>query len=311
MNVEKQSHPRVTVGLMLYNEEKYLAKTVETILEQGFSDFEILIADNASEDKTGEIALQLAEKYPHVRYYRHPKNYGAHYNYNFLVKHAHGEYFVLAGGHDLWSQNYLSALAKALDDNPGAVVAYAPTVWIDEVGNILPKRSAFIDTSGMDPVARFNIMIWMNQNSMYGMCRLDALRRTRLLLDTIGSDPVMLGELALQGDFIVVPEVTWFRRMNRTPESREERLRRYYRILFLKLKPIILPHWTIPPAYIVSILRGKMPLNMRIKLVFSALTSLIRYGSAMKDDVKLFFRRLRYKPEDSAPVKIKTENDPQ
>jgi hypothetical protein len=146
---------------------------------------------------------------------------------------------------------------------------------------------------------------------MYGMFNLEALRKTRLHIEIVGADLVMLGELALQGDFIVVPEVTWFRRMNRQPENREERLRRYYRILFSKPRPIILPYWAMPSAYIASVLRGKMPLNMRIKLVFSALTSLIRYGSAMKDDVKLFFRRLRYKPEDSAPVKIKTENDPQ
>lgn len=278
--------PKVTVGIMAYNEEKYLSQAIESILKQlDFSDYEILISDNASEDKTGQIAQEYADKHKNIRYVRHPQNLGALNNFNSLVKNAQGKYFVLAGAHDLWSPNFLFSLVQALDLDPQAVIAYAPTIWIDEDGKHLNKPTGFIDTSGSNVVERFNMVMWGNQHAMYGLYRLDALRRTRLQLSIIGSGAVMLGELAIEGTFIVFPEATWYRRMNRQPETRQKRLQRYSQVLFSKPRRLILPHWQIPIAYFTGVLRSKTSLPTRLLLIMSATTSLIRYGPAMLLDL--------------------------
>ena len=284
-------HPFVTIGLMVYNEEKYIALAIASILEQDYSNYEIIIADNASTDRTGEIALKYADRDSRIKYFRHAQNIGALDNFNFLVRNANGKYFVLAGGHDLWSQNYITALTDALENHPGAVLAHAPTSWLDDSGQHLNKRTGFIDTSGLDSVARFNLVMWNNQHAMYGLYRLSVLRETRLQMQFVGSGILMLCELALQGDIILAPEAMWYRRMNRKPESREDRLKRYHKILFRKPRPIFLTHWLIPWYLFTSTFRGKIPFGIRFLLMLSAMTSVIHYSQLMIWDVLFLFAR--------------------
>ena len=66
--------PRVTVGVPVYNEAEYLSATMECILQQDFSDYEVIIGDNASEDKSGEIVQQYAQNDRRIRHVRHPKS---------------------------------------------------------------------------------------------------------------------------------------------------------------------------------------------------------------------------------------------
>lgn len=287
-----ERRPAVTVGLMVYNEEKYLAGAIESVLRQDFSDYEIVIADNASEDGTGEIARDYAQKDPRIRYVRHPENMGALNNFNYLVRAARGRFFVLAGGHDFWSPNYLSVLTEALDRNRAAVLAHAPTVWVDNSGAAIDRHSGFIDTSGQDLNGRFNLAMWNNQNAMYGLFRLEALRKTRLQLPMVSSDLVMLCELALLGDIILVPGAIWYRRQNRPPESREERLWRYHKILFRKPRPVLLSHWPIPWGLLTAVLRSRMSPKDRVLLVLSALTAFVRFAPFMAWDVYYLVVRL-------------------
>ncbi len=278
--------PRVTIGIMAYNEDNYLESTIKSILKQPFSDYEIIIGDNASEDKTGEIAQRYAEQYEFIHHVRHPKNIGALQNFNTIAKESKGEYFVLAGAHDLWSENYLEELVKKLDNNPEVVLAHGVTKWIDEDGHDLNIPTGFIETSGFGPIARFNLILWGNQNSLYGMYRLKALKKTRLQLEILGSGAVMLGELALLGNIAVVPEVTWFRRKNRSTETNEERINRYFRMLFSTRKKRILPHWRIPLAYFTSIFYINLSWKKKVALILSMSNVLLRYGLLMGYDIK-------------------------
>lgn len=289
---------KVTVGIMAYNEEKYLALTLDNILKQEFSDYEIIIADNASEDATGEIAQKYAKQYPFIRYIRQSRNIGAIQNYNTLVRESQGEYFVLAGAHDLWSDHYLTKLTNALDDRPDAVLASGLTNWIDEEGRELKDinlPTGVVDTSGLAPYQRFNMIIWANQNMMYGMFRLKALRRTRLALEIVHSDGVMLNELVLQGNFIVIPEVTWFRRKNRAIEKYEEKVLRYHEMLFSRKSPPFFPYWKISWNYFILILTVKVSWRRRLILLLSFPNVLLRFSEPMMYELKTcwhqFFRK--------------------
>lgn len=285
----KTDNPLITIGVMAYNEEKHLADTLDSILQQPFDDYEILIANNASQDSTGDIATKYAETDPRIRHIRHARNIGALQNYNSLVNNARGRYFVLAGAHDLWSNNFLPRLLETLEIRPEAVLAYGRTVWIDEAGEPLDKESGYIDTSGTNLITRFNMTIWGNQHAMYGMYRLDALRKTRLQLEIIGSGAVMLGELVLLGDIIVVPDVLWYRRMNRTQETMHEKLDRYYRMLFSTPKKPRFPHWHIPWSYFTGILKADISITKRFLLLFSLVNVFIHYRAPLLSDIRGVF----------------------
>lgn len=93
--------PGVSVGLPVYNGERYLAAAVDTILGQTFEDFELIIADNASTDGTAAIARDFAKRDARVRYVRNATNIGAIANFNLVFKLARGEYFKWNGYDDM------------------------------------------------------------------------------------------------------------------------------------------------------------------------------------------------------------------
>ena len=71
------SRPPVTIGLPVYNGEKFLRQALDSLLGQTMGDFELIICDNASSDATGQICRAYARADRRVRYYRNATNIGA------------------------------------------------------------------------------------------------------------------------------------------------------------------------------------------------------------------------------------------
>ena len=82
--------PRVSVGMPVYNAERYLAGTLDTILAQSFRDFELIISDNGSTDRTARICRNYASHDTRIRYVRHEVNRGAAWNHNYVLSLARG-----------------------------------------------------------------------------------------------------------------------------------------------------------------------------------------------------------------------------
>ena len=80
--------PKVSVGLPVYNGEKTLSRALNHILNQIFSDYELLISDNASNDKTEEICKKYQQKYSSIKYFRRDHNYGISNNFKHIDKVA-------------------------------------------------------------------------------------------------------------------------------------------------------------------------------------------------------------------------------
>src|SRR3954454_13625589 len=85
--------PRLTIGLPVHNGERYLEESLTALMKQTFSDFELIISDNASTDGTEAICRRHADQDPRIRYIRQSHNLGAADNHNLLVPLARGEYF--------------------------------------------------------------------------------------------------------------------------------------------------------------------------------------------------------------------------
>ena len=264
---------RVTIGLMVFNEATFIRETIISIQQQSFQDFEIIVGDNASTDGSSEIIKKLAKLDQRIVHIRRQENIGALQNWNNIVENASGEYFVLAGGHDLWSPNYLESLVFSLDKNKDAVLAFCKTQWIDESGKAINVPSCTLDTSGMSSLGRFVSLMYANQHYLYGMARLSAMKQTRLQMEIIGSGEIYLQELAQIGDFVLVEYERWYRRKNREEGNTFQRLTRYRNVLFsstkARIKFKIFPYLQMMLHYLfLPFILKKISLKARLSLFF-------------------------------------------
>jgi glycosyltransferase involved in cell wall biosynthesis len=74
--------PRLSIGIPVFNGEEFLPELLDSLLAQTFSDFEIVICDNASSDRTAQICCEYASRDARIRYFRNDTNLGALPNYN-------------------------------------------------------------------------------------------------------------------------------------------------------------------------------------------------------------------------------------
>ena len=131
--------PRLTLGLPVYNGERFLGESLEALLAQTYTDFELIISDNGSTDRTGEIAREYEAKDPRVRYVRHPVNRGSTFNHNFVIEQARGELFKWVSHDDLYDPELLQRCMDAIDARPEIALAHAWTAFIDEKGEVTHK----------------------------------------------------------------------------------------------------------------------------------------------------------------------------
>ena len=213
--------PRVTIGIPVYNGEKYLRNTIESVLAQTFGDFELIISDNASTDSTASIALKYVAKDERVRYHRNKRNVGAARNHNVLVEMARGEFFKWLASDDVIAPEFLAGTVAALDAEPLAVLAYTRGAGIDEQGAIIKYAQhpvALVEQ--LDPVKRFRLFRERSGFSAWPMLYIFALMRTEVLRSTrlqgsfMGSDNSVIYEMLFRGLFVEVPQPLCFFRQH-------------------------------------------------------------------------------------------------
>ena len=110
--------PRVSIGLPVYNGERFLVQAIESVLAQTFEDFELIVCDNASTDASGAIAQTYVERDSRVRYFRNASNLGAARNFNRTFELSRGEYFKWLAADDLIAPTYLERCLAALGPRP-------------------------------------------------------------------------------------------------------------------------------------------------------------------------------------------------
>ncbi len=130
--VRTDTRPRVSIGVPVYNGERYIAETIDSILAQTFRDFELIISDNASTDGTSTICRRYAAADGRIRYFRNERNLGAAKNFNFLFTHAGGEYFKWASADNLIEPTFIERCVEVLDARPDAVVAFTKCKQIND-----------------------------------------------------------------------------------------------------------------------------------------------------------------------------------
>jgi glycosyltransferase involved in cell wall biosynthesis len=208
--------PRVSIGVPVYNGERYVAETLDSLLRQTFGDFELVICDNASQDRTEQICRAYAGRDARIRYVRNATNLGAAGNYRRALELSTGEYFRWANADDLFAAEGLARCVEVLDREPSAVLAYPRTKLVEEHGEVISEYEDNLDLPSPRASERFaQVMDRLGYvNVIYGLMRTDALRRTGLLRSFPQGDIPLVAELALYGTFREIPEFLFFRRFH-------------------------------------------------------------------------------------------------
>jgi glycosyltransferase involved in cell wall biosynthesis len=205
--------PRLTIGLPVYNGAKYLAESLESLLGQSFTDFELIISDNASTDGTGEICRRYEKQDSRVRYFRQPRNLGLAPNVNFIVSQATGELYKEAAHDDLYARSLLERCVAALDEYPQVVLAHSWTAKVDGSGQVTEAYEYPLTTAAPRAPERFRSMLFdSGGDDDYGVMRMDVRRRIALMGSYHHADRTMTTEIALYGPFYQVPDWLYFRR---------------------------------------------------------------------------------------------------
>ena len=209
--------PRVTIGMPVYNGAKYIEQALDSILAQTYTDFELLISDNASTDATEEICRRYAAADARIHYSRNPKNLGAAANYNRVIHLARGRYFRHAAHDDLLAPTNIERCVDILDARPDVVLAYPRMVMLNADGEKIDTREHSLeleDARPSDRLAKFAVLC--DEESMcdpvFGLFRTAALRETAMLGAYIAADMILLAEMALRGRIVEVPEYLFFER---------------------------------------------------------------------------------------------------
>jgi glycosyltransferase involved in cell wall biosynthesis len=212
--------PRVIIGSPLFNHADDFPEAIESILNQTFTDFALVLVDDCSTDDTPAIAREYAALDPRVSYQRNTERLGLIGNshqsfYAAREKYPDAEYFAWASDHDLWHPRWLQQLVDALDTNPDVVLTYPLNRRIGTAGEVLKRRPWAFDTCGETnrwKRMRRSIRDMSAGNMVYGLYRVNALQRAGVYRHVLVPDRLLFTELSLYGQFKQVPQVLWFRR---------------------------------------------------------------------------------------------------
>jgi glycosyltransferase involved in cell wall biosynthesis len=211
--------PRVSVGLPVYNGERYLGLALDSLLGQTYEDFRLIISDNASTDATEEICRSYAAQDRRIRYERTSENRGAGWNFNHVFSLSAGEYYRWACHDDVYAPEHLETLVQELDSSPSVVLCYAKARLIDEDGEFIGDYEDELDLREEKPRQRLVHLLHglRYAHPTYGLMRRDAVAKTRLMGGFPSADLVWLGEMALLGPWHEVPQRLFYRRIH--PEN--------------------------------------------------------------------------------------------
>jgi glycosyltransferase involved in cell wall biosynthesis len=201
--------PLLTIGMPVYNGENFITKAIDTILSQTFTNFELVICDNASTDNTASICRGFADKDTRIHYLCNPENIGAAANFCRVFHEGRGKYFKWAAHDDELTPNYLEHCIRNLEKNADTVLCHSQVNVINETGDVVQHDpiDAFLFESDI-PSERFNALIRtdLDNYEVFGVIRREILEKTPLITSYIASDRILRAELGLHGKLKILQE---------------------------------------------------------------------------------------------------------
>lgn len=233
--------PLVSIGVPVYNGEKGLAAALDSLLNQNYSNLEIIISDNGSKDSTSKICEEYVQKDSRIQFSRSEKNLGSIWNFNRVFELSSGKYFMWAAHDDQRDLSFVNACVEKMEECPEAAVCHPhQALYVEGREEVLCvyNLNSFEMVTGLveryrETLKHFPPLV------IYGLHRSSALRKTQLLQKSIASDVAFIQELSIHGDFVQVPRIL-FNYFNR---EKWNTIDQDYFVFFGKKKK---PWWYLP-----------------------------------------------------------------
>lgn len=222
--------PRVSVGIPVYNGEKFIRKKLESMLAQTFINFELIISDNASTDSTPKICEEYSKKDKRIRYIRQKMHRGAYWNYEFVLKEAKYEYFLWTAVDEVLLPNFLEKNINVLESNKNVSCSISRIKMYGEFtdyltpsqnDSFLTKLEKKIKTnfSHMDSYAatgpyekrvKTYLKTIRHNQIFYGVYRTNQLRDCIVHESFLGMDAAITLNILKYGELYVVDEILMY-----------------------------------------------------------------------------------------------------
>jgi glycosyltransferase involved in cell wall biosynthesis len=224
----------ITIGIPVYNGEKYLPLLLAALKQQTYQNFVIVISDNASLDNTLAIANEAARLDPRISVHRNEQNIGGNLNFERVFSYCRTPYFIWLANDDLVDPEFLRTCLGGLTRDAGVVLSGCAATFIDATGAPLAfdqMRNCYLapyfDTpllsekahpgESSDPIERFHDFFPSYFAShIHGLLRASAVRKTRMLGSHMNGPALFLADLALQGRFVTSERQLFKRRYHQT-----------------------------------------------------------------------------------------------
>lgn len=220
----------ISIGLPIYNGEYFLRKSLDSILSQTIENFELIISDNGSTDKTSEICLEYIKKDKRINYFRQEKNIGPLRNFTFVLNKAKAKYFAWTAVDDYILPTFIEKNILILEQNQNIIgsISKVQSYHIDEKTlqkhipdiNFRNFRQKLVSSVRPNAVCQLigdyeqKVRLLFKKSAyqvMYSVYRTEELKKCVIQDQFVGFDvPIILNALKL-GDINMMNEILMFR----------------------------------------------------------------------------------------------------
>ena len=226
--MEKRKQVKITVGIPVYNGERFLFEKITSILNQSFDDFELIISDNGSTDSTKEICKNFAMKDKLIRFFSHKNNQHTNWNYNFILQEARGEYFIWTAVDDVLFPKFLEKNLEIMNKNKNVVCSiskiklYGPITeymksdnpnksLLSRIYKKIYQKMGYMDTYTISGNYENRIKEYLknirHHQVLYGLYRTEQIKKSFVKDSFIASDTATTFNLLKYGEIHVIDEI--------------------------------------------------------------------------------------------------------
>lgn len=247
---------RVTIGLPVFNGERTIKKTLDSITSQTFADFQVIISDNNSTDNTPTICKEYSEKNSEIKYFRQNENIGVLNNFKFVLNHANSEYFVWLSSDDWWEPTFLEKNISVLDLDENFIASISKIDYFDTSRKNIKKDARILTKKikkyySYDEYSNFRkyqdrVSFYLRLNraeNMYGLFRTEILKKCVqkcFKKESMGMDLKILLYIQRFGEINIVNEILLHRSAKGMSYSEKKNLTKFNDIKIVgKLFPLL------------------------------------------------------------------------
>ena len=269
----KTEAPLVSIGLPVYNGENFVAEAIQCVRDQTLSNWELIICDNSSTDRTVAVCRQLADQDNRIRVYQNPRNMGVSFNYNEVFRLSHGKFFKWAAHDDLFAPRFIERCVEEFEKEERLVLVFPKLCYVDADGRVLRRQASELSVLGSTIESRAKQFLGLAAHGTdflwlaYGLIRREVLERSGAMGLYAGDDQVLLFKIALLGGIKQIDEEMFFRREHRDASTckRGSTVRERAKFAYADdNRRLVLPWCRLLKEHLSCVLKTPIPLWSRL-----------------------------------------------